>query len=40
MHYFNDFQRAKTYLYIGYWKYGKNVTFMDLLSDRKLVTTA
>ena len=29
LHYFNDFQEAKTYLYIGHWKYGRNMTFMD-----------
>ena len=40
MHYFNDFQEANTYLYIGHWKYGRNMTFMDLVSDRTLVTIA
>ena len=35
MHYINDFQEAKTYLYIGHWIYGKNMTFMDLsLTER------
>ena len=29
MHYFHDFQEAKTCLYIGQWKYGRNMTFMD-----------
>ena len=29
MHYFNDFQEANTCLYIGHWKYGRNMTFMD-----------
>ena len=38
MHYFNDFQEAKTYLYMGHWKYGRNMTFKNLVSDRKLVT--
>ena len=32
MHYFNDFQEAKTYLYIGHWKYGRNMALMDLVS--------
>ena len=41
MHYFNEFQEAKTYyLYIGHWKYGRNMTFMDLVSGRTLVTIA
>ena len=40
MHYFNDFQEAKTYLYIGHWKYGRNMTFMDLVSDRTFVNIA
>ena len=40
MHYFNDFQEAETYLYIGQWKYGRNMTVMDLVSDRILVTVA
>ena len=30
MHYFNVFKEAKTYLYIAHWKYGRNMTFMDL----------
>ena len=37
MNYLNDFQEAKTYLYIGHWKYGRPMTFMDLVSDRTLV---
>ena len=40
MHYFNDFLEAKTYLYIAYRKYGRNMTFMDLVSDRTLETIA
>ena len=40
MHYFNDFQEAKTNLYIANWKCGRNMTFMDLFSDRTLVTIA
>ena len=40
MHYFNDFQEAKTYLYIGQWKFGRNMTFMDLVYDRTLVKIA
>ena len=36
----NDFQEAKTYLYNGHWKYGRNMTFMDLVSDRMLVKIA
>ena len=40
MHYFNVFLEAKTYLYIAHWKYGRNMTFMDLVSDRTLVTIA
>ena len=38
--YFNDLQEAITYLYIVHWKYGRNMTFMDFVSDRKLVTIA
>ena len=38
MNYFNDIQEAKTYLYIGHWKYDRNLTFMDLVYDRKLKT--
>ena len=38
MLYFNDFQEAKTYLYIRHWKYGGNMTFMD--SDRTLIIIA
>ena len=38
MHFFNDFQEAKTYLYIGHWKYGRTMTFMDLVSGRTLET--
>ena len=37
MHNFNDFQEAKTYPYIGHWKYVREVTFMDLVSERTLV---
>ena len=37
MHYLNGFQEAKTYLYIGHWKYGRNMTFMDLVSDRTFI---
>ena len=33
MHYFNVFLDAKTYLYIAHWKYGRNMTFMDLVSN-------
>ena len=40
MHFFNDFQEAKIYLYIADWKYGRNVTFRELVSDRTLVTIA
>ena len=40
MHNFNDFQEAKTYLYIGHWKYGRNMTFIDLVSDWMIVTIA
>ena len=36
MHFLNGFQEAKTYLYISHWKYGRNMTFMDLVSDRTL----
>ena len=28
------------YLYIAHWKYGRNMTFMDLVSDRTSVTIA
>ena len=38
--YFNDFQEAKTNLYIAHWKDGRNMTFMDFVSDRTLVTLA
>ena len=37
MHYFSDFKEVKTCLYIGHWKCGR-MTFMDLVSDRTLVT--
>ena len=37
---FNDFQEANTYLYIVHWKYGRNMTLMELVSDRTLVTNA
>ena len=40
LYYFNDFLEAKTYLYIAHWKYGRNMTFMDLVSDRTLETIA
>ena len=40
LHYFNDFLEAKKYLYIAHWKYVRNMTFMDLVSDRKLETIA
>ena len=40
MHYLNFFEEAKTYLYIAHWKYGRKMTFMDLVSDRTLVTIA
>ena len=40
MHHLNGFQEAKTYLYIIHWKYGRNIKFMDLVSDRTLETTA
>ena len=40
MYYFNDFQEAKTYLYIGHWKYGRNMTFRDSVTDTTLVTIA
>ena len=40
MYYLNDFQKANTYLYMGHWKYGRNMTFMDLVSDRTLETIA
>ena len=40
MHFFNDFHEAKTDLYIGYWNNGRKMTFMDLVSDRTLVTIA
>ena len=40
MHYFNDVEEAKTYLYIAHLKYGRNMTFMDLVSDRTLETIA
>ena len=40
MHYLNGFQEAKTYLYIVHWKYGRNMTFMDLFFDRTLETIA
>ena len=40
MHYLNGFQEAKTYLYIIHWKYGRNMKFMDLVSDRMLETIA
>ena len=38
----NGFQEAKTYLYIGHWKYGRNMTLMNLhlVSDRTLVAIA
>ena len=29
MHYFNDFQEAKTYLYIRHWKFGRNMTLQE-----------
>ena len=38
MHYLNDFSELKTYLYIADWKYGRNMAFMDLVSDRTLET--
>ena len=37
MYYFNDFQEAKTYLHIGYWKSGRKMTFMDLVSGKTIV---
>ena len=40
IHFFYDFNEAKTYLYIAHWKYGRNMTFMDLVSDRTLATNA
>ena len=40
MHCFNKIQEAKTYLYIVHWKYGRNMTFMDLVSYGTLVKTA
>ena len=40
MHYFNVFLEAKTYLYIAHWKYGRNMTFMDLVSGRTSITIA
>ena len=40
MHFLNGFQEAKTYLYITHWKYGRNMKFMDLVSDRMLETIA
>ena len=40
MHYFNVFKEEKTYLYIARWKFGRNMTFMDLVSDRTLITIA
>ena len=33
MHYLNDFQEAKTYLYIGHRKYGSNMTFMVTIAQ-------
>ena len=38
MHFFNDFQEAKTYLYIGHWNYSRTMKFMDFVSGRTLVT--
>ena len=40
IHYFNVFLEPKTCLYIARWKYGRNMTFMDLVSGRTLVTIA
>ena len=40
MHILSGFQEANTYLYIAHWKYGRNMTFMDLVSDRTLETIA
>ena len=40
MHYFNVFLEAKIYPYIAHWKYGRNMTFMVLVSDRTLETIA
>ena len=40
MHYFSVILEAKTYLYIAHWKNGRNMTFMDLVSDRTSVTIA
>ena len=34
----NDVQEAKTYPYIGHWKYGRNMAFMDIVFDRTLET--
>ena len=33
MHYFNVFLDAKTYLYIAHWKYSRNMTCMNLVSN-------
>ena len=40
MYNFNNFKEAKTYLYTRHWKYGRNITFMDLVSDGTLETIA
>ena len=34
------YKRQRHTVYIAHWKYGRNMTFMDLVSDRTLVTTA
>ena len=36
----NDFQEAKKYLYIGHWKYGRNMIMVDVVSDRTFETIA
>ena len=40
MYIFNDFQEAKKHLYTGHWKYGRNLTMVDFVSDRTLETIA
>ena len=40
MYYFYAFQEAKEYLYIRQWKYGRNMTMVDFVSDRTLETIA
>ena len=38
MYCFNGLQEAKTHLYTGHWKYSRNLTMLDFVSDRTLET--